>query len=342
MIRTILCALILASCCQVASAVIVAGNYATSSDGTVNTSPPADDPGFYNVGTTGTASAIYLGSNGLSGYWVLSAKHVTLTATTFSFPDPANPSHIDSATYNIVPNSAVVLPNPSGAFQGTTSDLILYRIDPNSSSYGAPNLPTLNIASSAPTAASGNSPGATVYAVGNGIDRASSLTYWDNSLPTWQPTTSTLAQNAGYSLSGGEKQRWGDNTVSQSGSDLIYNVGSSQSPVYIHAFTTTFSSNQALDSEFQVTYGDSGGGVFSKVDGSWMLSGMIDAYNFLSGQPTNTAAFGDTSVMADLSAYRSEIMAYVPEPATGGMALAAFLTAVAGFAVRRLQSTRSA
>src|SRR5580704_15894094 len=45
---------------------IVAGG-----DGTQNTTPPADDPGFANVGIRGSGSGIYLGNG-----WVLTAAHV--------------------------------------------------------------------------------------------------------------------------------------------------------------------------------------------------------------------------------------------------------------------------
>src|SRR6185437_2748894 len=107
---------------------------------------PASDPGFYNVGATGSASAIYLGND-----WVLTASHVTVGDTTFSFPDPTNSAQIDMATYKVVTNSGVVLTNPSGMAAGTSSDLILYKIDPTSSPFGEPNLPHLLLSASAPS-----------------------------------------------------------------------------------------------------------------------------------------------------------------------------------------------
>jgi hypothetical protein len=42
-----------------------------SGGGSTNTSPPADDPGFANVGIRGSTSAVYLGNR-----WVLTANHV--------------------------------------------------------------------------------------------------------------------------------------------------------------------------------------------------------------------------------------------------------------------------
>ena len=45
---------------------IVAGG-----DGSQNTTAPADDPGFANIGIRGSGSAVYLGDG-----WVLTATHV--------------------------------------------------------------------------------------------------------------------------------------------------------------------------------------------------------------------------------------------------------------------------
>ena len=42
-----------------------------SGDGTGNTTAPADDPGFANVGNRGGLTGVYLGRR-----WVLTANHV--------------------------------------------------------------------------------------------------------------------------------------------------------------------------------------------------------------------------------------------------------------------------
>ncbi len=58
--------------------------------------------------------------------------------------------------------------------------------------------------------------------------------------------------------------------------------------------------------------------MFTQVGGIWMLSGMIDSIGLQQGQPysTNgnslTAAFSDTSILADVSFYRAQILAIVP------------------------------
>ena len=100
-----------------ASAVII-----VSGDGSGNTTAPADDPGFANVGIRGSGSAVYLGDG-----WALTAAHVGAGWTWFNGID-----------YNAVPNSAVQLANPPG--QGFTpgTDLLMYQIQ------GQPNLPAIS------------------------------------------------------------------------------------------------------------------------------------------------------------------------------------------------------
>jgi len=302
--------------CRVSSAVIVAGNYANTSDAYVNLTAPADDPGFYNVGAVGTASAIYLGTDGDGAGWVLSANHITLGPTSFTFPNPANPSQLVSGTYNIVTNSAVLLNNTSGAGAGHHSDLVLYRIDPSSSPYGLPNLPRLEIAPSSPT--SGN----TIIGVGRGVDRTSSIAYWD---ANWQTTTQAQAAWSGYTLNSTNKMRWGDNTVTST--NINVNVGTQANPVYVNTFWTQFQ-QLGTANEFQATNGDSGGGVFQKVGGQWYLAGMIEAVTRVTTtQPSTDAVFGTSTIIADLSYYRSQILAIVPEP---GTAVLAFLGIAAG------------
>jgi hypothetical protein len=297
---------------HIAQAVIVAGDYATTSDASVNTTPPGDDPGFYNVGSYGHASAIYLGNN-----WVLTASHIQGSTTTFTFPDPNNARRLVTATYEGTANSGVVLKNTVGPQAGTASDVYVYRIDPATSTFGAPNLPRLTIAPSSPAT------GAKVIGIGRGIGRAASQSYWDNSSPTWQTTTHALARHTGYITAGPQVMRWGENLVTAV--NQTFNVGSSSNPRYSRAFTTQFDQNEptqgtALPNEFQGTYGDSGGAVFEKVGSAWLLAGMIESVMPLAGQPYPnghrqfTAAFGESTIAVDLSCYRSQIVALDPVP----------------------------
>jgi hypothetical protein len=79
--------------------------------------------------------------------------------------------------------------------------------------------------------------------------------------------------------------------------------------------------------EAQAVAGDFGGAVFAKHGGQWQLAGIMVAAEGYSGQPSPelTAVFGNETFMADLSYYRNQIVAVVPEPdaaTLAGMALA--------------------
>jgi hypothetical protein len=96
-----------------------------SGGGSTNTSPPADDPGFANVGIRGSTSAVYLGNR-----WVLTANHVGAGDIVFA-----------GVTYGAVPGSAVQISNPAPP----DADLLVFRI------FGDPGLPDLALVSSTPS-----------------------------------------------------------------------------------------------------------------------------------------------------------------------------------------------
>jgi hypothetical protein len=75
--------------------------------------------------------------------------------------------------------------------------------------------------------------------------------------------------------------------------------------------------------EAQAAYGDFGGGVFHKNGSTWELTGLMVGVVGFSGQPDpeENAVFGNSTLVADLSFYRPQIIAIVPEPHP--MALAA-------------------
>ena len=100
-------------------------------------------------------------------------------------------------------------------------------------------------------------------------------------------------------------------------------------------------------SEAQAVAGDSGGPVFAKHGGQWQLAGIMVAAEGYSGQPSLelTAVFGNETFMADLSYYRNQIVAVVPEPgavALAGMALAAGAAWAAGLSRRDKATGRAA
>jgi len=238
--------------------------------GSGNTSPPQDDPGYANIGHRGAASAIYLGNG-----WVLTATHVGAGATTFN-----------GVTYNAVPGTSVQLLNPPTGTYTVNSDLTMYKID------GLPALPSLNIERSAPAV------GWNVVMIGDGRDRLPSQYYWTSN---WTPSA-TPSYYTGYTWTSSQSIRWGTNTITSVG--LPVGVG----PNSDYAFATTFTGTTAYDA--QGATGDSGGGVFHKdAAGAWSLTGVMFSTNQYAGQPANTSVFGNVTFVADLSVYRTQIVA---------------------------------
>ena len=125
-------------------------------DGTGNTTAPAADPGFANVGTIANTTGVYV-RNG----WVLTANHVG-----------ANPIVLLGVTYQPVSGSRVQFANPDL----TMADLIAYKLQTK------PPLPDLQLANNAPTI------GTTVTVIGNGIDRGASTTFMGVEGWFWGPS----------------------------------------------------------------------------------------------------------------------------------------------------------
>ncbi len=121
-----------------ASAVIIA-----SGDGTGNTTPPPDDPGFAHLAQLDWLNGVYIGNG-----WVLTANHVGIRDAV-----------LGGQVYEAVAGSRIRLSNPTG---GNAPDLILFRIARD------PGLPELPIRSSPPPI------GAEVLLVGQGRNRGAS------------------------------------------------------------------------------------------------------------------------------------------------------------------------
>jgi hypothetical protein len=66
--------------------------------------------------------------------------------------------------------------------------------------------------------------------------------------------------------------------------------------------------------EADIVPGDSGGGAFTGSGGSARLVGILFARAPLEGQPANTSIFGDFGIIADLFAYRTDILAVIDQP----------------------------
>jgi len=267
-------------------AVIVAGG-----DGTQNTTDPASDQGWSYVGSVNysdgslNASGIYLGQYGGS-YWVLTANHVA-TSGLGSYT-------LNGATYGFVTGS--------GQRVGT---LDLYVVQISITDPGDPLLSVSNLALAA-TSPVLNTP---LTMVGYGRNRAATETtyYVDTSTNpyTWSTTSSPHTPTAtGYQYAAGNTKRWGSNTSegtsTQSGTTYL-----------VTDFDNTSGQGQAA-------VGDSGGGVFAynSATGQYELAGVMVTVGTYSGQPAETAIYGDTTYSIDIATYRSLILSTVPEPSS--------------------------
>ncbi len=276
----------LALLCAHAHAVVVAG-----SDGTQNTTAPTtNDFGFANVGrvfdsTDGFfTSGVYLGNG-----WMLSAYHEVRNGSGgFSFGSV----YLSGTAYSVDTSTATRLTNSNGS----SADLAMFRLTIVPS-----NINNLTIVSSEPN------PNASLTMMGNGFDRATSTTYWTSN---WAETTSP-GFYSGYKELGTQSLRYGTNNLAGSATiDDGYGTTST--------FYTDFDNTSG---EAQAAAGDSGGGVFFKSGNTWELAGIMLTVNGPSGQPGNTAVFGDNTYAADLAQYRSQITSTlaVPEPATNAL-----------------------
>ena len=254
--------------------------------GTGNTTAPADDPGFANVGysTSGLGTAIYLG-----GGWVLTAGHVAGDGIIL-----ASGTYLQASGSN---TSFALANGTPGKSSATDLYMVKLAVEPA-------GLPTLSIASSM------TGTGAGVTMIGGGLDRGA-FTRWNvnQSTDPWTWTeTAAGGDAAGYATLGTRAIRWGTNNVEAG--DFWINDG-----LDVKSFATVFDYAPGT-SEAQAVLNDSGGAVFTKETGQWQLAGVILAVGGYSGQPNpiTTAVFGDVTFMADLSYYRPQIVTFVPEP----------------------------
>ena len=134
--------------CPVAAVVISLG------DGSGNTTPPADDPGFRRLGTKAPCppqcglSYVYLGAHG-GRHWVLTAHHVSAQDVEFEW---------EKKVYAMVPGSARRIGGPQ-----SNVDLLLFELQ------GGPGFPLLKISKRSPA------PGTEVVMIGRGQSRAAAL-----------------------------------------------------------------------------------------------------------------------------------------------------------------------
>jgi len=321
-----ICCAVVALIASPASAVVIINTDGTANNG--QTSAAGTTAPYANVGlrANGGASITYLGND-----WAITANHVYMNTvgSTINGPDGPyvvpntpqstitdaenNPITVDNyVTLNgqqITINSATEIYNSDGS----PTDLKLIHLTSD------PGLPSIQLASSYTTA---NAP---VTMIGAGEDLGTQQTYTFDS------------QNyTGYNLLSSEDvTRWGTNdvtpwTTTHSDVDLGIQNGSNQEE-YEYVFATTFGNTpSASNQEAQVTNGDSGGGVFEEIGGTWYLVGIIDGLsnvpmgstpsdyeNNVFQQSSNFS--GEQSIMADIGPYNGIIAGMVPEPSSSAL-----------------------
>ena len=255
-----------------AEAVIIKGG-----DGSGNTTAPSDDPGWANVGVVNAGGCVYLGDG-----WVLTASHVGLGT-----------SYFNSVAYNDVPSSYARLVEPSTPSQ--VVDLCMFQLQSNPTGLSA-----VTVSSSEPPN------NAQITAIGGGINRATTETYWDSN---WNVVSSpVMGGYAGYYWGNGGTKRWGTNNITQA-----YGTSVDDGNGITDAWETTFSATGGSN-EMQAGTGDSGGGVFYKRGSTWELTGIMLAVATYTNQPGGTAVFGDATFFADLSKYSGEIAQIMAAP----------------------------
>jgi hypothetical protein len=276
---------------RLASAVVI-----DTVTGSGNPSAPADDPGWANVGVLGIGTGVYLGDG-----WVLTAAHVGGGSIV-----------LNGGTYAMLAGSGTQLTNGGEPGRNALTDLYMFCLATTPVGIGG-----VTIAQTATGSA------AAVTMIGSGRDRGD-FTQWSVNTGTtpWAWTEVTSGGNAaGYKTLEARSMRWGTNNVASTGQWIDDGYGE------IKTLTTNFSDFVGNSTEAQAAYGDSGGAVFHKNGSTWELAGLILTVAGYSGQPDPgaTPVFGNLTYAADLSFYRPQIMAIVPEPS----ALASLIAAAA-------------
>jgi hypothetical protein len=232
---------------------------------------------------------------------------------------------LNGGTYAMLAGSGTRLTNGGEPGKTTLTDLYMFQLA--STPVGLAGVPI---------AAAATGTGAAVTMIGSGRDRGA-FTQWSVNTGTspWVWTEVTSGGNAaGYKTLSTRTMRWGTNTISAA--DVWLDAGYGDAKM----LGTTFTDSGVYSSEAQAAYGDSGGGVFHKNGSSWELSGMILTVAGYSGQPDPgaNAVYGNVTYAADLSFYRPQIMAIVPEPQPIVLAV----TAVGGLLIARSLRRRPA
>jgi len=239
-----------------------------SGDGSGNTSAPADDPGWSNVGVLGKTTGVFLGD-----HWVLAAGHSGGRELQLG-------DQLFQAVQGKIRHRLSTAPT-------LETDLQLFQLRES------PDLPPLRLASSAPRTETA------VVMIGNGLDRSPSLTGWSR---TWTIVPLGDASHAGYQPGPARTMRWGTNRIAAA--DLLTRTGKRAS----RAFATLFEGGLPTPHQAQANSGDSGGAVFAKNgEGEWELVGIMITVSQHPDQPAKTTVYGNATFAVDIHAYRDQI-----------------------------------
>lgn len=247
-----------------AHAVIIA-----TGDGSGNTRPPPDDPGWANVGRIQQLTGIFLGN-----HWVLTARHVGVHAI-----------ELPCGTFEPVQGR---LPHFIKTTSKQSADLLLFQIR------GEPKLPSLKLASNPPRIYQ------PVVMIGHGISRQAQRLAWHADWRRAQPREHPAYE--GFQGASNRTMRWGTNRIAVT--DVRVGAGSLGSL----AFATTFDAGNPTPFEAQAAAGDSGGGVFAKnLKAEWELIGIMTNIWQFPNQPSSLSIYGNKTMIVSLFAYRDQI-----------------------------------
>ncbi len=213
-------------------------------------------------------SVIYLGNG-----WALTARHVGVGEI-----------FLEGRIYLPDVRSRHTLLNPNGS----AADAMVFRLTADSE---LPDLPLLPLAKEPPQ------PDEEVLLIGFGRGREKVIEWVD-------PNDPHQTHRFAFAWSRSGRKRWGTNRIVSSHQILV------QEDWTTHSLTFVFdppNSPGVTPHEAQAAVGDSGGAVFVKRDGAWLLAGMMTSVSARSLSPHETSAYGDTTYAADISSYRSEI-----------------------------------
>lgn len=279
---------------------------------------------YDNVIEYAGSTGLYIGFNAAtSDVWVLTARHIVSDAMQGSTVT------IQGQTYNRQPEG----PGGFGLLPGGDLRLVRYsRMD-----LAVPTLPAIQISSSAPVA------NTVLVMIGRGQNRTENA-----SLSATSSDATSTTVGTGYHWTGPNVKRWGANLLegeflnaievgpTVSGPTGTVSIGGVNSVSYMTDFDMPGASGWLTSYEGQGSVGDSGGSAFYYDGSNWVLSGIFSAVLPFVGQQTSTSAFGNLSIFADVSSYKSAIdsaltVTLVPEPGV------AAIFALTGLAILRRQ-----